>query len=134
MVRIATGTLQTLLGKRESVRHSTGTRREKSMLSKRALLVVFCFVVFPICPLLYSQANGSFSGTVADKTGSVIAGATVKITSESTGLTRDTKTDGTGHYLVPLLPATNYTIRVEAQGFQTTEQKGLRLQVNEERE
>src|SRR5580704_9577367 len=74
MVRIAIGNLQTLVGKRESARHSSGARREKSMSSKRALLVVFCFVVFPICPLLYGQSNGSFSGTVTDKTGSVISG------------------------------------------------------------
>ncbi len=104
------------------------------MLKRKALLVAVYGSVFSLCPLLYSQANGSFSGTVADKTGSVIAGATVKITSESTGLIRETKTDASGHYLVPLLPATNYTIRVESQGFQTAEQKGLRLQVNEERE
>src|SRR5207244_12438047 len=38
------------------------------------------------------------------------------------------------HYLVPLLPVSNYAIRVESQGFQTTEQKDLRLQVNEQRE
>jgi len=35
---------------------------------------------------------------------------------------------------VPLLPVSNYSIRVESQGFQTTEQKDLRLQVNEQRE
>ena len=44
------------------------------------------------------------------------------------------KTDDSGHYLVPLLPVANYTIRVEAQGFQTAEQKDLRLQVDERRE
>src|SRR5271155_4695376 len=134
MVRIATGTLQTLLGKRESVRHSTGTRREKSMLSKRALLVVFCFVVFPICPLLYGQANGSFSGTVTDKTGSVISGATVRATLQATGATRESKTDNSGHYLMPLLPIGDYTIRAEFQGFQAAEQKDVRLQVDEHRE
>ncbi len=75
-----------------------------------------------------------FSGTVADKTGSVIPGASVKITSQGTGLIRDTKTDSSGHYLVPLLPVAFYTIHVEAQGFQTTEQKDVRLQVDEQRE
>src|SRR5271168_2226460 len=134
MVRIATGTLQTLLGKRESVRHSTGTRREKSMLSKRALLVVFCFVVFPICPLLYGQPNGSFSGTVTDKTGSVISGATVRATLQATGATRESKTDNSGHYLMPLLPIGDYTIRAEFQGFQPAEEKDVRLQVDEHRE
>lgn len=105
------------------------------MLTKSKLFaVVVCSIVLSICPLVYSQANGSFSGTVADKTGSVIAGATVKITSQATGLVRDAKTDDTGHYLVPLLPVSTFTIRVEAQGFQTAEQKDLRLQVDEHRE
>src|SRR5438132_13059090 len=99
------------------------------MLTRKKLLVLCCSVVFPICPLLYGQATGSFSGTVADKTGSVISGAMVKITSQGTGASREAKTDDTGHYLVPLLPIAFYTIRVEAQGFQAAEQKDLRLQV-----
>src|SRR5258705_8613035 len=68
------------------------------MLSKKALLLVVCCVLFlTISPLLFGQATGSFSGTVSDKTGSVIAGATVRITSQATGLTREAKTDDTGH-------------------------------------
>src|SRR5438552_3886939 len=106
-----------------------------SMLTKRTLIVVlFCSVVFSISPLLYGQANGSFLGTVSDKTGSVISGATVTVTSQGTGLSRETKTDDTGHYLTPLLPVGNYTIRVNSQGFKTVEQTDIRLQVNEQRE
>jgi hypothetical protein len=104
------------------------------MLKNKVLLLAVLCSVFSLCPLLYSQANGSLFGTVADKTGSVIAEATVKIASQETGLTRDAKTDGSGHYLVPLLPVAHYTIRVESQGFQTTEQKDIRLQVDEQRE
>jgi hypothetical protein len=104
------------------------------MLTKRTLLVVFCSLVFPICPLLYGQATGSFSGTVTDKTGSVISGATVRATSQSTGLARESKTDDSGHYLIPLLPVANFTIRVESQGFQPIEQKDVRLQIDERRE
>src|SRR5438876_1324510 len=104
-------------------------------MTKKALLVfLFCCVVLSICPFMYGQANGSFSGTVSDKTGSVISGATVKVTSQGTGLSREAKTDDTGHYLVPLLPVADYTVRVESQGFQAAEQKDLRLQVNEQRE
>ena len=106
----------------------------ESMLRRRALLVAVVGSVLSLCPLLYSQSNGSLSGTVADKTGSVISGATVKITSQGTGLAREVKTDDSGHYLAPLLPVAFYTIRVEAPGFQTTEQKDIRLQVDEQRE
>jgi Carboxypeptidase regulatory-like domain len=105
------------------------------MLNNRALLRAMSgLVVFVVCPLLYGQANGSFSGTVTDKTGSVIAGATLKITSQGTGLSREASTDASGHYLVPLLPVGFYTVRVESKGFQAAEQKDLRLQVDEHRE
>ncbi|HXY03102.1 MAG TPA: carboxypeptidase-like regulatory domain-containing protein, partial [Terriglobales bacterium] len=105
------------------------------MQSKGMLLrAVFCSVALSICPLVYGQATGSFSGTVTDKTGSVVSGATVRVTSQGTGLARDAKTDDTGHYLIPLLPVGNYTIRAESSGFQPAEQKDLRLQIDEHRE
>ena len=106
-----------------------------AMLHKRALLVVVGFsLAFSVCPFLYGQATGSFSGTVSDKAGAVIAGATVKATSQGTGLSREVKTDDSGHYLIPLLPVAFYTIRVDFQGFQSSEQKDARLQVDEHRE
>jgi hypothetical protein len=104
------------------------------MLKRITLLVAVLCPVFFLSPRLYSQANGSLSGNVADKTGSVVAGASVRITSQATGLTRETKTDDSGHYLVPLLPPSVYTIHVESQGFKTTEQKDIRLQVAEQLE
>jgi hypothetical protein len=105
------------------------------MFSRSGLFgFVLCALVFSAGPLLFGQANGSFAGTVVDKTGSVITGATVRVTSQTTGFARETKTDDTGHYLIPLLPLSVYTLRVEAQGFQPVEQKDVRLQVNEQRE
>jgi Carboxypeptidase regulatory-like domain len=96
-----------------------------------ALVVFLCLCA---SPALYGQATGSFSGTVTDKSGSVITGATVTVTSQGTGLSRTTKTDDSGHYLIPLLPVSTYTLRVEFQGFQAAESKDLRLQVDEARE
>ena len=104
------------------------------MLTKGMLLrVIACGFAFSLCPLLYGQANGSFSGTVSDKTGSVINGATVTVTSQGTGVARESKTDASGHYLIPLLPVATYTLKVQFGGFQTVEQKDVRLQVNESR-
>src|SRR5712671_465433 len=102
------------------------------MLKKKALLVAF-FCSF-ISPLVYGQATGSFSGTVSDKAGAVVSGATVKATSQGTGITREAKTDDSGHYVIPLLPVAVYTIRVESPGFGAAEQKDARLQVDEHRE
>ena len=104
------------------------------MLMKRVLLVVVVWLVLSVCPLLYGQATGSFSGTVSDKAGALVSGATVKATSQGTGVVREAKTDDSGHYLIPLLAIAFYTIRVDSQGFQATERKDIRLQVDEHRE
>jgi hypothetical protein len=104
------------------------------MLNKKVLLVVVFSLATSVCPLLYGQASGSFSGTISDKAGAVVSGATVKVTSQGTGVSREAKTNQSGYYLVPLLPVAFYTIRVESQGFQVTEQKDIRLQVDEHRE
>ncbi len=104
------------------------------MFSKRILLLALFSAVFVNGSLLFGQANGSFSGTVSDKTGSVVSGASVKVTSPSTGFSREAKTDGSGHYTIPLLPVSNYTVHVEAQGFQPSERKDITLQVDEQRE
>ena len=105
------------------------------MSAKKVLwTALFCSCVLFLCPLVYGQANGSFSGTVTDKTGSVVSGAKVTVTSQGTGVARESTTDNSGHYLVPLLPVGVYTLRVESAGFQTVEQKNARLQLDESRE
>jgi Carboxypeptidase regulatory-like domain len=83
---------------------------------------------------LYGQATGSFSGTVLDKSGSSIVGATVTVSSQGTGAARDATTDDAGHYQISLLPIGIYTVHVEFTGFQPAESKDLRLQVDEARE
>ncbi|MGA2219620.1 MAG: carboxypeptidase-like regulatory domain-containing protein, partial [Terracidiphilus sp.] len=100
-----------------------------------ALLPVLTLALAPILsPTMHAQATGSFSGNVADKSGSAVPGAAVSATSQATGLVRDVKADSSGHYLIPLLPVGNYTVRVDAAGFQSAETHDLHLQVNESRE
>ena len=101
---------------------------------KTRFALLLCSLVCLCSSLLRGQATGSFSGTVSDNAGAVISGANVKVTSQGTGLTRETKTDDSGHYIIPLLPVAFYTIHVEAQGFGPAEQKDIRLQVDEQRE
>src|SRR5216684_2718228 len=105
------------------------------MLTKKSLLVVsFCSLLLPVCPLLLGQATGSFSGTVSDNSGAVVPGAKVSITAQATNISREATTDETGHYVVPLLGVGDYTVRVEAPGFKNAEAKDQRLQVDEHRE
>jgi Carboxypeptidase regulatory-like domain len=104
-------------------------------MSKRIVFaVIACAVVLCCGQRTFAQATGSFQGTVTDKSGSAIIGASVKAMSEGTGAVREAITDDSGHYIIALLPVSIYTIRVEFKGFQTTESKDLRLQVDEQRE
>jgi hypothetical protein len=98
------------------------------------LLCAVCVLALGSAPALRGQATGSFNGNVNDKSGGAIPGASVAVTSQATGLERDTKTDSAGHYLIPLLPVGTYGIKVEAPGFQSAVSKDLRLQVDEARE
>jgi hypothetical protein len=112
-----------------SVEDSAGAKSHKILL-----LVVVDVLALMICPAMHGQATGSLSGSVLDKSGSGVPGATVMATSQGTGLARDVKTDSAGHYLIPLLPVGTYTVHVDASGFQSAESKDLRLQVDEARE
>jgi len=104
-------------------------------MSKRLILALIgCVVVLCCCQGAYAQANGSFLGTVTDKSGSAVVGAKITAVSQETGAVRDTVTNETGHYNLNFMPVSVYTVRVEFQGFQTAESKDIRLQVNEARE
>jgi Carboxypeptidase regulatory-like domain len=104
-------------------------------MSKRIIFaVVLCVAALCLGQAAFGQATGSFQGTVTDKSGSAIVGASVKVTSQATGAVREATTDDSGHYIIALLPVSIYTIRVEFKGFQTTESKDVRLQVDEQRE
>jgi Carboxypeptidase regulatory-like domain len=109
--------------------------RTEFTTAKTSFLFAIVFIlILALSPASWGQARGSFSGNIADKAGSLIPGASVTVTAESTGQVRSVKSDETGHYTVPLLPVGAYTVRVDASGFQSTEFKDLQLQVDEARE
>src|SRR5580765_7864084 len=98
------------------------------MSSKKTFVAVCCFtLVGLLSPLLHGQATGSFSGTVSDNSGAVVAGAKVTVTADATNVSREGTSDDTGHYLIPLLGASQYSIKVEATGFKQAEAKDVRL-------
>src|SRR5450432_1338697 len=69
--------------------------------------------------LLFGQAeSGTISGTVTDKSGAVVPGATVTVASSNTGFSRTTTTGSSGQYAIPALKPDTYTLTVDASGFQ----------------
>ena len=112
-----------------SVKCSADTKSHKVLL-----YLVLCVLALMTPSAMHGQDAGSFSGNVLDKSGSAVVGATVTVTAGETGLTRASKTDSTGHFLVPLLPVATFTVRVDAAGFQSVVSKDQHLDVQESRE
>ncbi|MGA3298455.1 MAG: carboxypeptidase-like regulatory domain-containing protein, partial [Candidatus Acidiferrales bacterium] len=104
------------------------------MRSKFLFAVLACLCLLLCSPASHAQANGSLSGTVTDKSGATVVGAKITVTSQGTGAVRDSVSDDVGHYLIPLLPVGIYTLHVEFSGFQPSDTKDVRLQVDEQRE
>jgi len=104
------------------------------MMKRSCLAVVSCLAVFFCGQAAFGQGTGSFAGTVTDKSGAPINGATVTVTSQATGATREGKSNDTGYYVINLLPVSVYTVHVEFQGFQKVESRDVKLQVDEQRE
>lgn len=81
--------------------------------------------------LAQATASGTLQGTVSDKTGAVVPGASVKFTSKDTGLNREVKTNEAGSYRFDLLPAGSYDVRVAMPGFQTLNYTNVVLAVGQ---
>lgn len=105
-------------------------------ISRASRRVVFALIAFFLVfsTRVHGQATGSISGSITDASGSPVSAARVTVTAQETGVSRDSITDSAGHYDIPLLGVAHYTVRAELQGFQTVEQRDVRLQVDEHRE
>jgi hypothetical protein len=73
--------------------------------------------------------TSTVNGTVSDPAGAAVVGAKIRITSQGTGGVRETTTDAVGFYSVSNLLPADYTVRIEAPKFATTEVKNVRLEV-----
>ncbi len=97
-------------------------RRFSSVLLSLTLLI--------LCMPMHAQTvDTAIVGTVTDHSGAVIPGAKVTVTSVSTGIAKSAVTSATGEYTVNYLPPGSYNVAVTANGFTTTQQQGIVLQL-----
>ncbi|HME35857.1 MAG TPA: TonB-dependent receptor [Candidatus Sulfotelmatobacter sp.] len=101
-------------------------------MTKKMKLGIFLLAVlleFSLCAVA-QQTLGGITGTVADKSGSVLPDSTVTIVGDQTKLTRTQKTNGAGAYDFVNLPIGTYTVTVEHDGFQTEKLPAILVQAN----
>src|SRR3989475_2923639 len=75
--------------------------------------------------------GASLLGVVTDSSGAVVKDADVVVLSVATGITRELKTDATGHYRIPVLQPGEYEVHITAAGFQPLPRRGIQLAVGE---
>src|SRR3984885_13938799 len=94
-----------------------------------AVFSVLVFVLFVVA-LASAGITGSISGVVTDKSGAVVAGASVTATDILTGVQTTQKTDTKGFYNLPTLAVGTYDLEIKQVGFKTYRQTGLVIDAN----
>src|SRR3984893_13027151 len=85
----------------------------------RFVVLLICFT-FPFAVHVQAQATlGSINGTVTDKSGAVVQGASVKVRNIGTNLEEAISTRNDGSFSVVDLPIGTYSVTVSKDGFKT---------------
>jgi hypothetical protein len=81
--------------------------------------------------MIASAQEATIVGTIADPSGAAVPGVQITITNTETGQVRHEVSNDAGQYVVPSLGNGKYSVKVEASGFKTAEQKGIVLNVGD---
>src|SRR5262245_14652694 len=84
------------------------------------------------CALFAQVDRGNIQGTITDPSGSVVAGAAVRIISPATNLAQSTVTGPSGTYAFFNLPIGLYNLSVEGKGFRRSDVTGINVEVNQQ--
>jgi hypothetical protein len=104
------------------MRQTRCKRTEKKFpMSRRGTLLLVLLLICGCCSAALAQTiTGSISGTVTDSGGSALVGAKVSATATATGAVFPTQTNGNGIYSLQFLPVGQYSVAIEANGFQSS--------------
>ena len=91
-----------------------------------ASVVLFMFVA-AIRPAIAQTSKGIIAGIVRDKTGAVIPGAKVTVTSQETSETRGAVADERGAFRIDAVNSGHYTVNVTAGGFEAANTRDLNI-------
>ena len=74
--------------------------------------------------------TGTVGGTVTDRGGAVVPGATVTATNQSTGVATSATTTRSGTYSIQFLPIGTYTVTASMNGFKTASIGPFQLEID----
>jgi hypothetical protein len=89
--------------------------------------------IFLFAASVWGQSyTGSIRGTITDNTKAAVPGAKITATDIDRRVDYATVADSMGRYILPTLPAAQYTLSVEAPGFDKAVQPAFRLEVQQQ--
>jgi hypothetical protein len=92
-------------------------------------MVLVVLLAVGVSRLSAQAVTANISGTVADSSGAVIAGATVVVTNTATGVATTLTSNDQGRYNAPDLVVGPYEVRASKAGFQTVVQSNINATV-----
>ena len=86
----------------------------------KTLRMAFCtlLLIFGVSAAAFAQDTATFTGTVRDTSGAVVAGAEVTVSNASIGVTRVTVSNNDGDWVTTALPNGAYDISRRREGLQ----------------
>ena len=98
------------------------------------ILAITAFLVAlalsPIAPVNAQVISGDIVGTILDKTGATVPGATVEAVNSETGVKYPTTTEPSGEYHIHNLPVGVYNITASSPNFAATTVNGFKVDLN----
>jgi hypothetical protein len=94
------------------------------------VLALSLFLALPQV-VLFGQQTGQIVGLVADSTGAVVAGASIKVVEKATGISRAAVSGNDGQYVLTTLRPTTYDLTAEHAGFRAFRFSGFELLANQ---
>jgi Carboxypeptidase regulatory-like domain len=102
----------------------------KILRTTLVLALFACATLLLIAPASAQSVYGSIFGTVSDKTGAIIPGASVTVTDVAKGTIVTVTSNASGDYSVPHLIPDVYDLKVTAKGFKSFEAKAVSVEAD----
>src|SRR6267378_4847153 len=98
-----------------------GTGSASMLRSPLSIFVFLGSLLFLLPKVSFSQGEttSAIVGQVSDASGAAVPMATVTVTTKETGLRRSASTDDSGRFNFPQLKPGTYSVKVEAEGFES---------------
>lgn len=92
--------------------------------------LVVAFILLGFTPIAFGQ-TAQITGLIRDPSGTSVPGARVSVRNVDTGIETESVTTNQGYYTLPQLNPGNYSLSVRKEGFRTSTQTGIKLEVEQ---